>query len=248
MPVLTKKTTTVKHPLNFMEIFADVGIELPQQPNLNMVKAEVNKVIRRINDDLGLWREMVRVAAGTITTGWQNLDTNNWNAEDDQNWDRWGKFTHGWDYDDADNILRLSDIVVEVEEVYFDNEEWECVSYEEVKDSDNSSEKIFAQIGRYLYFPFNLSTSSKVCDIRVKQSYSFVETTITTETVIDLPESYRQLLISGCLTALASRGKYKDPDIYTVNKEIFDREFVSLQNQYHNLETKTVYEPKYKYY
>jgi hypothetical protein len=247
MPVLTKKKTAIKHPLNFMDIYADIAIELPQQPNIGIVKTELNKVIRRVNDEVGLWREMIRVAAGTLTTGWQELDTNSWDTEDDQTWDEWGKFTYGWDYDQTEYILRLSDVVVDVEEVYFDDEEWECVTYEEVKDTNNASEEIYAQIGRYLYFPFDLKTSSKVCDIRVNQNYSFIESTIDTETVIDLPESYRQMLVSGVLFALTNRGKYKDKDVFEVNKEVFEREFVALKQQYEELEKLPTREVKYKY-
>ena len=248
MPVLTKKTTAFRHPLKFMDVYADIAMELPNQPNLGIVRAEVNKVIRRLNDEVGLWRELVRVSAGTITTGWENLDTNKWHAEGVQTWDMWGKFTHGWDWDPTDYILRLADVVVEVEEVYIDGEEWENVTYEEVKDSNNSSEEIYAQIGRYIFFPFDLETSSKKCDIRVKMSYSYVGIAISDSTVIDLPESYRQMLISGCLFALTSRGKYNDEAVFEVNKEIFEREQVALKHQYDNLEVEYIsYESKYKY-
>ena len=248
MPVLTKKTTAVKYPLNFMEVYSDIAMELPKQPNISIVRAEVNKVIRRINDEIGLWREMVRVSAGTIQTDWEDLDDNVWQLEGEQTWDLWGKFTHGWDWDDEDYILRLSDIVVEVDEVYVDDEIWENVTYEEVKDTNNSSEKIYCQIGRYVYFPIDLATTTKICDIRVKMSYSFVESTIIDSTVIDLPESYRQMLISGCLLALTNRGQYKDPDVFAVNKEIFELEHSSLKFQYDNLEVEYVtMEPQYKY-
>jgi len=247
MPLLTKKKTSIKHPLNFMEIFADIAVELPEQPNIGIVRIEINKVIRRVNDEIGLWREMIRVAAGTITSGWQNLATNTWDNEDVQTWDMWGKFAHGWDYDQTNYILRLADTVVEVEEVYFDGEEWECVPYQEVKDTNNASEEIYAQIGRYLYFPFDLKTSSKVCDIRVKQNYSFLESVVIDSTVIDLPESYRQLLISGALYALSSRQKFKDEDLFKLHKETFDRELSALKRQYYNLEVDTNYDPIYNY-
>ena len=84
MPVLTKKKTSIKSPLNFMDVYADIAMELPEQPNVGIVRTEINKVIRRVNDEIGLWREMVRVAAGTLTTGWQELDTNEWKDEDTQ--------------------------------------------------------------------------------------------------------------------------------------------------------------------
>ena len=79
-------------------------------------------------------------------------------------------------------------------------------------------------------------------------SYTFVQTAILKNTVIDLPESYRQLLISGCLFALSNRGKYKDADIFKLNKETFEREHASLKIQYNNLEVEYVSrEPQYKY-
>lgn len=248
MPVLTKKTTAIKHPMPFMELYADIGMELSVQPNIGVVRAEINKVIRRVNDEIGLWREMVRVSAGKITTGWEDLEVNNWNNEDEQNWDMWGKFRFGWDYDEIDFILRLSDIVVEVEEVYFDNEEWQPVPLETLHANGNESEKIFTQIGRYLYFNFDLATSTKICDIRVKQSYSYIESVVTRNTNIDLPESYRQMLISGALIALTNREPHKDPDVYAVNKEVFEREYEALKNQYINLEVEyTQYDQTYKY-
>ena len=54
--------------------------------------------------------------------------------------------------------------------------------------------------------------------------------------IIDVPETYRQLLISGVLLGLTSRPKYKDQDLFTYNKEIFEREYINLKVQYDNLE------------
>jgi len=137
--------------------------------------------------------------------------------------------------------------VIEVLEVYLDDEEWESVSYEEVKDSANSSENIFSQIGRFIYFPIDLAATAEICKIRVKRNFSFVDMTLDDEAEVDLPESYRQLLISGSLISLTSRGKYKDEGVYKVNKEVFEREFVSLKAQYENLEIITNYGLKYAY-
>ena len=48
--------------------------------------------------------------------------------------------------------------------------------------------------------------------------------------------------------ALTSRGSYKDPDVFAVNKELFEREYTELKVQYHNLEVEYVtMEPQYKY-
>ena len=70
----------------------------------------------------------------------------------------------------------------------------------------------------------------------MRKSYTFLSNVVDKEAIIDLPESYRQLLISGVLYSLTARPKYKDPDIFAVNKEIFDMELISLKNQYANLE------------
>ena len=158
------------------------------------------------------------------------------NSETDDEIEDYGRFNHGWDYFSTDNRLRLDDTVIEVDEVYLDNEEWEQVTYAKVKDSNNSTEKYWAQIGRFLFFPKDLSTSSEIIRLRVKKSYSFIENVVGKDAIIDLPESYRQLLISGVLYSLTARPKYKDPDIFGVNKEIFDMELSSLKRQYANLE------------
>lgn len=235
------------HPMKFHDIYQDIAMELPRQPNLNIVKAEINKVIRRVNDEIGLWRELIKVTPSTITEDIESMTTTNIEGLNETDIESYGRFRFGWDYDSVDNVLRLSDDVVEVLELYIDDEEWECVPYEEVKDSNNATEEIYAQIGRFIYFPIDLSTSTKICRVRVKRSFSYVDSTLTTQAEIDLPESYRQLLVSGALLALSSRASYKDEDIFKINKEIFEREYISLRHQYENLETVTNYEKSYTY-
>jgi hypothetical protein len=84
--------------------------------------------------------------------------------------------------------------------------------------------------------------------IRGKKSYSFIDNVINENAIIDLPESYRQLLISGTLYSLTGRPKYKDKDLFAIHKEIFDKELSSLRIQYMNLEaTYTTRDIVYKY-
>ena len=242
------RTDTVQnHPMKFSDVYQDIAMELPQQPNLNIVKAEINKVIRRVNDEIGLWRELVKVTLSAITNTIDAMSTTNLNSLSTINIEDTGRFSFDWEWDSDDKVLRLSDDVVELLEVYMDDEEWESVTYEEVKDSNNASEEIYAQIGRFVYFPINLATSTKICRMRVKKSFSYVDSVLVDQAEIDLPESYRQLLVSGSLVALSSRGKYKDPDIFEVNKDIFEREYASLRQQYENLESITNYNATYKY-
>ena len=235
-------------PLLFYDIYQDISIELPEQPNINIVRSEINKVIRRINHEIGLWRELIRVSPSTITTTIDSMSTTNINADTSDSIEDMGRFRFGWDWIVADKRLRLDDNVIEVTEVYLDDEEWQKVDYEKVMDSNNSTEKYWSQIGRFIYFPKDLAGSSEIVRIRGKKTYTFVDNVINEDTTIDLPESYRQLLISGSLFALTSRPKYKDPDIFALHKEIFDKELISLRAQYANLEaTYTTRDMTYKY-
>ena len=235
-------------PLLFYDVYQDIAIELPEQPNINIVRSEINKVIRRINHEVGLWRELIRVSPSTINTAINSMSTTAINADTSDTIEDMGRFRFGWDWNSAEKRLRLDDNVMEVDEVYLDDEVWEKVTYEKAMDSNNSTEKYWAQIGRFLYFPKDLSTSTEILKIRGKKTYTYVETVIDDDSIIDLPESYRQLLISGTLFALCSRSKYKDEDLFAVHKEIFERELVSLSNQYASLElTYTTRDMIYKY-
>ena len=77
----SKKVLT--HPLKFIDIYYDISAGLPQQPGLKLVEIELNKVIRMINDTLGLWRELTGISTGSITTNIDEVAT--W----DNNIDEW---------------------------------------------------------------------------------------------------------------------------------------------------------------
>jgi len=228
--------TVELHPMKFMDIYKDIAVEMPMQPGINIVRLEINKIIRRINDEIGLFRELITVTPGTISTTVENLNTTNVESMSTTNVEEEGRFKYNWDWNTAENRLRLSDDIMEVLEIFVDDVEWQQVTYPEVKDTNNVSENYFAQIGRWIYFPTNLATETKILRIRVKRQYSFVENVIDKDQVINVPETYRQLLISGALVGLTARPKYKDPDILSYNKEIFEREYRNLIVQYDNLE------------
>lgn len=228
--------TVQLHPMKFMDIYKDIAVEMPMQPGINIVRMEINKIIRRINDEIGLFKELIKVTPGTITSTIDALTATNVEAMTTTNIEDQGRFKWNWDWNTTENRLRLSDDIMEVLEVFIDDEEWQQATYPEVKDTNNVSENYFAQIGRWLYFPTNLAAETKILRIRVKRQYSFVENIVSEDQIIDVPETYRQLIISGVLTSLSARPKYKDPDILAYNKEIFEREYQSLIIQYDNLE------------
>jgi hypothetical protein len=248
-----KKVLT--HPLKFIDIYYDISAELPQQPGLKLVEIELNKVIRMINDTLGLWRELTDINTGTLTT----------NIEDATTWDnnieatillvnQAGRFNMDWDWDSTAKRLTMADNVVELMGVYIDDVEWEYRSFEDTMASANSSEKIYNQTGRYVYFPVDLDGETTSFKLDCKKNYSFVNIAVGGDkyanmTTVDLPEAYRQLLISGVVMALTLRPKFKDPDLYVHNKTIFEKEYIELKDRYNYLETTTpqLYEKIYKY-
>ena len=235
-------------PMLFYDIYQDIAIELPEQPNINIVRSEINKVIRRINHEVGLYRELIQVSPSTITTSIDSMATTNINADTSDTIEDMGRFRFGGDWSSAHKRLMLDDNVIEVKEVYLDNVEWQKVDYEKVSDSNNSTEEYWAQIGRFIYFPKDLADSSEILKIRANKTYTYIENVIDQDAIIDLPESYRQLLISGSLFSLTSRPKYKDPDIFALHKETFDKELVALRAQYMNLEASyTTRDMTYKY-
>ena len=235
-------------PMLFYDIYQDIAIELPEQPNINIVRSEINKVIRRINHEIGLYRELIQVSPSTITTSIDSMATTNINADTSDSIEDMGRFRFGWDWSSAHKRLMLDDNVIEVKEVYLDNVEWQKVDYEKVSDSNNSTEEYWAQIGRFIYFPKDLADSSEILKIRANKTYSFIDNVIEQDAIIDLPESYRQLLISGALFSLTSRPKYKDKDIFALHKETFEKELIALRSQYVNLEASyTTRDMTYKY-
>ena len=248
MPQNVNIDTVLNHPMKFFDIYEDIAIELPSPVPINIVKLEINKIIRRVNDEIGLHRDLIQVSTGSLNTSIDGMSTTIIESETTTNIDAIGRFKFGWDWNTTENRLRLSDDVYEVLEVYIDDEEWEQVAFEAVKSSDNTSEKYWSQVGRNIWFPLDLADETTTIKINCKRQYSFVDQVVGENAIIDVPENYRQLLISGVLYNLTARPKYRDENLFAINKQTFESEFQSLKFSYHNLES--TYETRdvtYKY-
>tara|TARA_Y100000310_G_scaffold172071_1_gene172180 strand:+ start:543 stop:1289 length:747 start_codon:yes stop_codon:yes gene_type:complete len=248
MPQNVNIDTVLNHPMKFFDIYEDISIELPNPVPINVVKLEINKIIRRVNDEIGLHKDLIQANTGSSNTAIDQMSTTAIDQLSTTNIDELGRFLFGWDWNTSENRLRLSDDVYEVLEVYIDDVEWEQVTYEVVKDSNNSSEKYWSQVGRNIWFPLDLADETTTIKLNCKRQYSFVDQVIGEDAIIDVPENYRQLLISGVLYNLTARPKYRDENIFAVNKQTFESEFQSLKFSYHNLEsTYESRETTYKY-
>ena len=244
----TSLETILNHPMKFFDIYEDITVELPAPVPINLIKLEINKIIRRVNDEIGLFKDLIQVNTGSLNTSIDGMTTTAIESETTTNIDEIGRFLYGWDWNTTENRLRLSDDIYEVLDVYIDDEEWEQVDYETVKSSDNTSENYWSQVGRNIWFPLDLADETTTLKISCKRQYSFVDQVIDDDAIIDVPENYRQLLISGVLYNLTARPKYKDENIFAVNKQTFESEFQSLRSSYYNLEsTYESRETTYKY-
>ena len=250
MPQDFEINTIQNHPMKFYDIYEDITVELPISVPINLVKLELNKIIRRINDEIGQHRELIQVNTGALNTKIEDMTTTIIESETTYNIDVMSRFNFGWYWNTVENRLTLSDNVYEVYDVYIDEEEWTRVNYETVKSSDNTSEKYWTQVGRYLWFPLDIADETTSLRINCKRTYPNIENVINDQSVIDLPESYRQLLISGVLYNLTARPKYRDENIFAVNKQTFELEFQTLKDAYDGLDTSYLYETRettYKY-
>ena len=244
----TSLETILNHPMKFFDIYEDITVELPAPVPINLIKLEINKIIRRVNDEIGLFKDLIQVNTGSLNTTIDGMTTTAIESETSTAINLIGRFKFAWDWNTTDYRLRLSDDIYEVLDVYVDEEEWEQVDYETVKSSDNTSEKYWSQVGRFIWFPLDLADETTSLRINCKRQYSFVESVIDESAIIDVPENYRQLLISGVLYNLTARPKYKDENIFAVNKQTFESEFQSLRSSYYNLEsTYESRETTYKY-
>ena len=247
----TEAGTVNLTPVKFMDIFNDIAIELPIQPNLMEVKTEINKVIHRIEDEVGLWRALITVTIGKETTTTDDTSETTDIEDITTNIEEMGRFADNFIFDSGEKRLRLPDNIVEVNEVYIDDEEWKNVTYEEVKDTNNSSEKIFHQIGKFIFFPKDLNSETTILKLKVKSMYGGVSEYDgygVQDQTVSLPPFYRQMLVSGVVMSLTIRQKYKDVDLYKHSKDVYERELIQLKENYDDLvPTYLNREPSYKY-
>ena len=171
--------TVLNNPMKFFDIYEDITVELPAPAPINLIKLEINKIIRRVNDEIGLHKDLVEVTTGTLNTTIDAMTSTNIESETTTVIDLIGRFGGtGWDWNSTDYRLRLSDNIFEILDIYVDDEEWKQVDFETVKSSDNTSEKYWSQIGRHIWFPLDLAGETTTLKISCKRQYSSVDKVI----------------------------------------------------------------------
>ena len=235
--------------MSFLEVYQDIAGAFTNQPGYGIVKRELNKGIHQINDEIGLFNAMVLVTTGTeispvdgITSDIDLITTQ---------CEKLGRFALEWDWDSHTKSIKLPDYVSEFKQAFVDDEEWENVPYDVIKDSENASEKIWHQTGRFVYFPIDFATETKILRVRVKMMYPGIRDFAgysVLDSQIYLPHHYRMLLVSSTIMNLAILPSYKDADIYAHYKEIYTTEYAALirkvdniQSTYENISFKYTY-------
>ena len=67
--------TILNHPMKFFDIYEDITVELPVPIPINLIKLEINKVIRRVNDEIGLHKDLIQVSTGSLNTSIDGMTT-----------------------------------------------------------------------------------------------------------------------------------------------------------------------------
>jgi len=226
-------------PIPFIDVYDDIVSEMVIQPNLSLVKSEVNKIIHRINDELGMYKALFNVTIGNETKDINQMTSTNIESLTTLIQET-GRFSDDFTFDSDNYILRIPDYMEQIYELYVDDETWEYVPFEAVRDASNASQKIYHITGRYIFFPKDLSGITDTVRVKSKIRFSKVQQ-MDGYSVLDaqiyLPYHYRMLIVSGVIMNLSIRQKYKDMELYTHHKEVFAIEYSEIAKKSDDLET-----------
>jgi len=141
--------------MNTIDVINGVRSRFPAIIGKNLIKSQINSIIDRINVEMSS-----RVAIITVIgeSGTSYLDTDISFLDTDVGFLD-GNVYEGFSYDPTNYIITISDAVEKIEKLWVANEEWQARTYQEIKDTGNSSAKIFYSAGRKIYFPTDVSDS-----------------------------------------------------------------------------------------
>lgn len=132
--------------------------------------------------------------------------------------------TTDYTWDNVNKELTLPEYVKEVIEVFENGVELENRGYEYTKDSDNSSENIFTFVNRKkIALPTKLmDAASDIFEVKMLKDLDLISSDASS-TDVDIPQQLDQTLISGVMMYLLAKPKYKDPDLFAINKDAYDK-------------------------
>jgi len=95
MPQNFEIDTVLNSPMKFFDIYEDIAVELPNPVPINLIKLEINKIIRRVNDEIGLHKDLIKVSTGGLNTSIDGMTTTAIESETTTAIDLIGRFKFG---------------------------------------------------------------------------------------------------------------------------------------------------------
>ncbi len=196
--------------------------DLDNPPKNNEIKMQINSIIDMINVECPS-RRVLLTATGEGGDLIEDLDDVLIEDLDDTLIEDMGSFTNGFSYNATEYKLTIPDSIISVEKIWIDNEEWSNRTYQEVKDTGNSSAEIFYHEGRDIYFTKDIQSSGEAIKFQVTMNYAYIN-----DGEIQVPNNYKQLFVSGSIYLLASFARYENKTLISIHKEIYERNLNEL--------------------
>ena len=213
--------------MNTVDIVNEIGSRFfPVRMGKGLIKSQINSIIDRINVEMGSRVAILTITSGETVTNWDD-DTGDWDVDDGD----WGSLTvtTGWEYDSTAYSITAPTDIEKIEKIWIDDEEWSARTFQEIKDSGNSSAEIFYSAGRYIYFPADVS--SKELKVQVRVNYAYL-----TDSIITLPDNYRSVIVSGSIYMLSAMAEYENKILLSVHGAIYNKHIDILKTKKNMLE------------
>jgi len=151
------------------------------------------------------------------------------------------KIRDGYTYDNTNYVLTLNNNLKKIQTVFVASYEYRNVTYRALLEDYSSSDYVYALVGNKIYFLSDITGK----EVLIKAFKSLTEIDSSTTTYTELNEDAKQVLISGAIYMIASKPSLKNENIFTVHKEIFNREFPQLIKNRNRFEPLKKIEPRY---
>lgn len=225
------------------DMFHNVSSNFDTLPYYNEIIGCFNTIIRRVNAEMELPDQRIEITQGGADD-WEDWTTTNWEALTTTNWEDYLRFASGYSWNAADYCLSLPQNVTKVKTVYIEDMEFSRVGYDELKESEET-DLVFAQVGRDLFFTYDLSTILDDLFIVCQKPYPLIDSGDTEYT--DMRENFQALLESGAVYMLSVKPRYKNADMAQIYKEMFEKQWLSLTDQILNEEVRLHLKPNYTF-
>lgn len=209
--------------MNVQDLYNEVASNFTTRPMYGEVVASLNTVIRKINAEMVLPEKQFPISTA-VYPAWEDID-DNW-EDITEEWDNMGRFNDGYSWDSDTFSLTIPKHIVKLINILIDEEEYDCVPYDELKTYGNDDYKC-SMVGNTIYFNRDLSLVSDEIIIKCKMVYPL----ISGDDYNDMPDNFFALLVAGAVYMLSAKPKYMNKNIFELAKDNYDKAWLSLSDQ-----------------